>query len=337
MINSRQYQRYQIVTLHENNVEKGHIASFVNRDVRTVNRWISRAQSGMNLIDKTRSGRPLVYDEALQNRMVAFYCQTTPLAGAGRWTLRWAQRDLEIDPRPVGAMLQRTTIWRILERQNLKPHRSKYLLQITDPDFFPKMEHLLWVYNNIKENLFSYDECTGIQVLLRMAPNVQPKMSQKQKKGWLEEFEYIRNGTIDLLAFIDVHNGKVDMHCKSDHTKKTFLAVFEKHAQSVSKDERIDYIMDNLASHYCYELCELVAKLSKVQCPDKKKLNNGKKRREWLQSEGKRIAIHFTPFHGSWLNANLNRDFVWNTQCKMFKGIIPLTGPVDQGDLFLCR
>lgn len=164
------------------------------------------------------------------------------------------------------------------------------------------MEHLLWVYNNIKKNLFSYDECTGIQVLLRMAPDVQPKMSQRQKKAWLEEFEYIRNGTIDILAFINVQTGKVDMHCKPDHTKKTFLDVFEKHVESVSKDERIDYIMDNLASHYSYELCQLVAKLCKVECPDKKQLSNGEKRRKWLQSEGKRIVIHFTPFHGSWLN-----------------------------------
>lgn len=228
--------------------------------------------------------------------------KTTPLAGAGRWTIRWVQRHLEIDPKPVGAMLRRSTIWRILDRQNLKPHRSKYFLQITDPDFFPKMEHLLWVYNNIKKNLFSYDECSGIQVLLRIAPNVHPKMSDKQKKAWLEEFEYIRNGTIDLLAFMNVHTGKVDMHCKPDHTKKTFLAVFEKHVASVSIDERIDYIMDNLASHYSYDLCELVAKLSKVECPDESKLNNGEKRRKWLQSEGKRIVIHFTPFHGSWLN-----------------------------------
>jgi len=70
----------------------------------------------------------------------------------------------------------------------------------------------------------------------------------------------------------------------------------------VPQDERIDYIMDNLASHYSYEFCTLVAKLSAVACPDRSELKTSQQRRNWLQSEEKRIAIHFTPFHGSWLN-----------------------------------
>jgi len=31
-------------------------------------------------------------------------------------------------------------------------------------------------------------------------------------------------------------------------------------------------------------------------------LDTAPKRREWLQSESKRIIFHYTPFHGSWLN-----------------------------------
>ena len=313
LINSRQYLRYQIITLHKMGVEKGVIAYFVNLDISTVNRWTERAESeismsmsdiDMELKDKPRPGRPLVYDDALRHRVVAFYCQSTPLPGAGRWTLRWAEKILEITPELVGAgaMLSRSTIWRILNSQNLKPHRRKYFLQITDPDFFPKMEHLIQVYKTQKNNLFCYDECTGIQVLLRVAPDVHPEMSEKKKKAWLEEFEYIRNGTIDLLAFMDVHNGKVNVVCKPDHTKDTFLSVFEQHVAGVPRDERIDYIMDNLASHYSYEFCELVAKLSNVACPGKSDLKTGEMRRKWLQSEEKRIVIHFTPFHGSWLN-----------------------------------
>ena len=60
--------------------------------------------------------------------------------------------------------------------------------------------------------------------------------------------------------------------------------------------------MDNLASHSCYELCKLVAKHSNIKCPSDKELDRVGKRRQWLQSEDKRIIFHFTPFHGSWLN-----------------------------------
>jgi len=60
--------------------------------------------------------------------------------------------------------------------------------------------------------------------------------------------------------------------------------------------------MDNLNTHCCYELCELIAKYSNVDCPPEKDLDNMKKRREWLMAENKRIIFHYTPFHGSWLN-----------------------------------
>lgn len=298
----RQSQRYQIIQLNGNGVEKKVIAWFTNSSISSVNRWVKRTQNEMDLNDKPRTGRPPIYDEALRNRLVAFYCQTKPLIEAGRWTLRWLEKYLETNSEIVGARLRRSTIWRILNSHNLKPHRRKYFLQITDPDFFPKMEHLLEVYKNTKKNLFCFDECTGLQVLLRIAPDVYPEKSGKEKRVWLEEFEYIRNGTIDLLAFLEVHTGKVYVECKPDHTKETFLSVFEQHLAILPQDERIDYIMDNLSSHYSYEFCKLVAKFSKITCPDERELESGEQRRKWLQSEEKRIVIHFTPFHGSWLN-----------------------------------
>jgi hypothetical protein len=120
LINSREYLRYQIITLHKMGVEKGVIAYFVNLDISTVNRWTERAERAervegdMEFKDKPRPGRPLVYDDALRHRVVAFYCQTTPLPGAGRWTLRWAKKILEITPELVGAgtgvMLSRSTL-----------------------------------------------------------------------------------------------------------------------------------------------------------------------------------------------------------------------------------
>ena len=60
--------------------------------------------------------------------------------------------------------------------------------------------------------------------------------------------------------------------------------------------------MDNLASHYSYDFCKTVAEQSKVKCPSENKMKTGDQRREWLQSEEKRIVVYFTPFHGSWLN-----------------------------------
>ena len=69
--------------------------------------------------------------------MVAFYCQTQPLPGCGRWTLQWAARRLKADPQHVGVSPSKSTLHRILQANRLKPHQSRYFLHITDPNFRP--------------------------------------------------------------------------------------------------------------------------------------------------------------------------------------------------------
>ena len=54
-----------------------------------------------------------------------------------------------------------------------------------------------------------------------------------------------------------------------------------------------------LSSHYHKDFCRTVAELSAVPYPT---LKSGAERRQWLQSEDKRIVVHFLPFHASWLN-----------------------------------
>ena len=65
-----------------------------------------RAKGVGELHDHARSGRPAIYRQELQMRIVAFYCQTQPLPGAGRWTLRWAERRLRSDSAVVGGIAQ---------------------------------------------------------------------------------------------------------------------------------------------------------------------------------------------------------------------------------------
>ena len=60
--------------------------------------------------------------------------------------------------------------------------------------------------------------------------------------------------------------------------------------------------MDNLSTHTTYQFCQTVAELSGIACPLESELNKPAKRVAWLTGEDKRIVIHFTPYHGSWLN-----------------------------------
>jgi transposase len=274
------------------------VSIFVQRSVWTVRRWLRRSETTGDLSDLPRSGRPALYSEETKLRIVAFYCQTQPLPNCGRWSLRWAARHLEAEPNTVGVSPGKSTLHRILKSNRLKPHQSRYFLHITDPDFFPKMEHLVALYRNPPGHLFFFDECPGIQVLERLTPDLRTD-SMKQR---LEEVEYIRNGTLDVFAFLHHADGKVAIECHANHTTETFVGVFRRHVEQFPDDEPLHYVMDNLSSHRGYPFCRLVARLSRVQCPPERELSTQAKRVDWLHREDKRIVIHFTPFHGSWLN-----------------------------------
>jgi transposase len=290
----KHYHRYQIMALSRSGISHNMISKITDCSKKIVTRWSQRD----TIYDNQRSGCPVVYSEAIQLKTTAVYCQTTPLADCGRWTLRTLGKHIEHDPTLIELPTSHSTIHRFLQNQGLKPHRSKYFLHITDPNFFPKMERLTQLYLYPPEYLFNFDECPGIQILQRLAPDLQTE----QMNIRLEEFEYIRNGTMDVFAFLRFKTGKVFAQCRADHKIQTLVEVFEKHLQTLPENKPLHYIMDNLASHSSYELCNLVAKYSNIKCPSEKELNRVEKRRQWLQSEDKRIIFHFTPFHGSWLN-----------------------------------
>lgn len=273
-------------------------AAFMGCSVSTVTRSIRRTESGGDFLDRPRTGRPAIYSESCKLKLTGFYCQTRPFSGTGKWSLRWAEKHLAAYVETVGASPGKSTIHRVLKKNNLKPHQSRYFLHITDPDFFPKMEHLINLYRNPPSHLFFFDECPGIQILKRLIPDLRTDAMKKR----LEEFEYIRNGTMNVLAFFNYADGKVYAECQADHKTDTFLKVFKRHVSSCRSTEQIHYVMDNLSTHRGYPFCQVVAELSGLECPSENELDNLSKRVEWLMSTDKRIVIHFTPYHGSWLN-----------------------------------
>ncbi|NQU63788.1 MAG: IS630 family transposase [SAR324 cluster bacterium] len=289
--------RKSAVVLVNNGYTLSGVAALIGCGASTVNRVLRRMADTGTVIDLPRSGSPAIYSEMVKLKLIGFYCQTHPFSNSGRWSLRWAAVHLSVLPEYLVAP-SKSTIQRILKANSLKPHQSRYFLHITDPNFFPKMEHLIGLFMNPPKNLFFFDECPGIQILKRLLPDLRTEGMKKR----LEEFEYIRNGTIDILAFFNYANGKVFAECQSDHKTNTFIAVFKRQVASCPKKEQLHYVMDNLSTHRGYRFCQIVAELSGVNCPSESELDSLEKRVRWLTSEDKRIVIHFTPYHGSWLN-----------------------------------
>ncbi len=295
-LEGRLQKRAVMVALNLGGIDRQSIALFTGSYLKTVGRWICRVEQGRPLEDAKRCGRPRRFTESSRLTVIAVYCQQRPpLPGVHRWSLRDAQRYFQDHPERLGTTMSHSTIQRILSEHCLQPHRRKYYLQITDPDFFPKMERIIDCYSNPPENLYCFDECTCIQALNRLTPNLPVKAGQPV----LEDFDYRRNGTTDLLAFLNPKTGKVHAQCTPNHDRHRLCEVFSAHVGLHPPQAEIHYIMDNLNTHFHDDFCQLVAAFSGVPYTP---LKTGAERREWLESPHKRIVVHFVPFHASWLN-----------------------------------
>ena len=123
---------------------------------------------------------------------------------------RWSLDDL------VAALAQgrpwtmsRSSIWRILEEADLKPHRSVYGLNSHAPDFEGKARALCSLYLNalrffVQDRVvICTNEKTGMQILQRKYLT-QPITPGKPEK---REHEYIRHGVRALIASFVVPTG----------------------------------------------------------------------------------------------------------------------------------
>ena len=163
--NPRLFRRAQIISLHRHGARAAEIAWFAGCVLSTVYRWTGRSDTD-NLMDDPHSGQVPVFDETLQLRFIACYCQERPLSGRGCWTLRWAAKHLKANPAILGVTPSASSIHRILKKHGLKPHQTKYFLHISDPDFFLKLDHLLKLFANPPEHLWFFDECPAVWVCL---------------------------------------------------------------------------------------------------------------------------------------------------------------------------
>jgi DDE superfamily endonuclease len=196
-----------------------------------------------------------------------------------------------------------STINRILNSNDLKPHRCTQWLHSDDPDFEAKALHIAKLYLDAPrlyqhgELVLCVDEKTSIQALERKFPGRPMKPGQPERR----EFEYIRHGTRCLIASLVVPTGQI----LGDVSKRRSSLDFCRHLRNVAEQlpdtKRFHWVMDNLNTHWNLSMCHCIARLSGVPF-EPKKLRNGLQRRAFLTDPNHKHVVHFTPKHGSWLN-----------------------------------
>jgi transposase len=294
-----------------NNVQIGRDLNCSNR---TVGKWRRRYHDRgfQGLQDAPRSGRPRTIVPATRVRVISVasdlpQAQDRPVT---RWTLAEIVATL-LDALHTDA-ISRSSIWRILQEVDLKPHKSAYWLNSHDEQFESKAQVICQLYAKAlayyQQNhlVICCDEKTGMQVLERKAPTKPAQPGRRERR----EHEYIRRGTRVLINSLAVATGQLAWTIGATRKATDFVAHLKQASQSLPTMQRYDWIMDNLNTHWSLAVCRLVARWCQVPFAPKA-LKTGAQRRAFLCDPSHRHVFHFTPKHGSWLN-----------QAELFFGVL---------------
>lgn len=167
------------------------------------------------LSDAPRPGTPDTFTPEQLVQVVAIACEE-PCQSAREIT-HWTRRELadEVIKRNIVNTISPRHVGRILDEADLKPHLSRYWLnneRDKDPQAFDAaVKQICDLYvaaTTLRQqgvHLVSTDEKTGIQARERKYPG-RPMLPGKVE---LREFEYIRHGTLALIANLDVATGRM--------------------------------------------------------------------------------------------------------------------------------
>jgi len=216
-------------------------------------------------------------DEAL---LIATACAAPP-SGQARWTL--ALLAGEMVRLTSHDSVSRETIRRRLEENKLKPWQKKmWCIPKVDAEFVARMEDVLDLYAeepDEKRPVVCFDETPR-----QLIGEARVPVAAKPGKVARFDYEYVRNGTANVFMFVDVN--RPWRHAKV--TDRRACADFAECMRDLvdvhyPRAERIRVVMDNLSTHSAAALYETF---------------DAVEARRILR----RLEIHYTPKHASWLN-----------------------------------
>lgn len=292
----REVKRAQVLLAADAGTPETQIARAVGLSPTTIYRT-KRAfvEEGLDaaLHDATRPGGQRKLSGKEEALLVATACSAPP-EGCARWTL-----DLL-----AGAMVQltehdaisRDTVGRRLAENDLKPWQQKmWCVPKVDSEYVARMEDVLDLYAapaDPARPVVCFDESpTQLIGEARDAQSAAPGAPARV------DYEYVRNGTVNLFVVYDIHRGWRHVEVTDQRTSQQFA-----HRMRALVDEQypeaecIRVVMDNLSTHTAAALYDT------FESAEARRLL-------------RKLEFHYTPKHASWLNMVEIEIGVLKAQC----------------------
>lgn len=277
----RLFRRASMVLLAAAGKSVSSIARRLGTNRSRVRDWLGRFEESRldSLADLPRSGRPDELTPLERHQIVAAACCSPSEFGIDRPVWTHATLMSAVIDAGLVRSVSTSTIGRILDEAELKPHRIKMWCHSGDPRFQEKMRAIVDLYVNPpdSEPVLCIDEKTGMQALSR-ARDLKPAEPGRAARF---DFEYKRNGTRCLFGCFDARAGTVIGRCTEKRRRPDFFGFMDLVA-SAYPHPRVHVVLDNLNTH--------------------RDTSRGPFVTEWNARHGNRFVFHYTPTHGSWLN-----------------------------------
>lgn len=297
------FTRAKILLLKAENHSNEYIADKLDITVPTVRLCLDKYCAGgieNALKDSKGRGRRSEITDADITWVIAKACQKPKDYGcpAELWYpasfTRFIHSIAEKEGHPRIANVAETTLRNILANAKIRPFKISYYCERRDPDFDSKMHDVLVVYKQISMQFnedgmpkpfewtpvhtLSYDGKPGIQATDSTAKDRPPIPDTGNYSTICRDYEYIRLGTLSLLAAIDLLTGEAFPLVSPTHKSSDFVRFLDMLDQKYPSGDKIRLILDNHSAH------------------------TSKETQEYLNKVPGRFEFVFTPTHGSWLN-----------------------------------
>lgn len=212
--------------------------------------------------------------------LIATACSDPP-EGRSRWTLRLLA-DKMVELTTLSSLSHETVRQRLAESE-LKPWQKKmWCIPKVDAEFVARMEDVIDLYTqepDPEQPVICFDERpTPLIGEARTPLPAEPGQPQRY------DYEYARNGTVNLFVFVNAHEPWRHVKVTDQRTHADFAACLKDLVDvHYPKAKRIRLVLDNLSTHRLSNLYHCFPA-------------------EEARRIARRLEIHYTPTHASWLN-----------------------------------